>query len=57
MDKITYSLMASYIIIMAVLIHLPRAKGHELGTENRTADLAKEKVLEMTNFFHNILIT
>jgi len=57
MDKIAYSLMALYAIIMAILVHLARAKGHELGTENRTADLAREKALEMINFFSNILIT
>lgn len=41
---------------MAVLVHLPRAMGHELGIENMTADIAKEKELEMVNFFRNIMI-
>jgi hypothetical protein len=31
--------------------------GHELGTENMTADLMREKELEMVNFFRNIMVT
>lgn len=56
-DKLAYSLMALYVILMAVLVHLPRAMGHELGTENMTADLAREKELEMVNFFRNVMVT
>lgn len=56
-DKLAYSLMALYVILMAVLVHLPRAMGNELGTENMTADLMREKELEMVNFFRNIMVT
>lgn len=56
-DKLAYSLMALYVILMAVLVHLPRAMGHELGTENMTSDLMREKELEMVNFFRNIMVT
>lgn len=56
-DKLAYSLMALYVILMAVLVHLPRAMGHELGIENMTADLAREKELEMVNLFRNIMVT
>ena len=56
-DKLAYSLMALYVILMAVLVHLPRAMGHELGTENMTPDLMREKELEMVNFFRNIMVT
>lgn len=56
-DKLAYSLMALYVILMAVLVHLPRAMGNESGTENMTADLMKEKELEMVNFFRNIMVT
>lgn len=56
-DKLAYCLMALYVILMAVLVHLPRAMGHELGTENMTADLDREKELEMVNFFRNIMVT
>lgn len=55
-DKLAYSLMALYVIVMAVLVHLPRAMGYELGTENMTADLTREKELEMVNFFRNIMV-
>jgi hypothetical protein len=55
-DKLAYSLMALYVLFMAVLVHLPRAMGHELGAENMTADLAREKELEMVNFFRNIMV-
>lgn len=56
-NKLAYALMALYVILMAVLVHLPGAMGHELGTENMTADLAREKELEMVNFFRNIMVT
>lgn len=56
-DKLAYSLMALYVILMAILVHLPRAMGHELGLENMTADLMKERELEMVNFFRNIMVT
>lgn len=56
-DKLAYTLMALYVILMAVLVHLPRAMGHELGTENMTSDLMREKELEMVNFFRNIMVT
>lgn len=49
-DKLAYSLMAVYVVLMAVLVHLPRAMGQELGVENMTADIAREKELEMVNF-------
>ena len=49
--------MALYVILMAFLVHLPRALGHELVSENMTADLAMEKELEMVNFFRNIMVT
>lgn len=56
-DKLAYFLMALYVILMALLVHLPRAMGHELGTENMTANLAREKELEIVNFFRNIMVT
>lgn len=56
-DKLAYTLMALYVILMGVLVHLPRSMGHELGIENMTADLAREKELEMVNFFRNIMVT
>lgn len=56
-DKLAYSLMALYVILMTVLVHLPRAMGHELDTENMTSDLLREKELEMVNFFRNIMVT
>lgn len=49
--------MAFYVILMAVLVHLPRSMGYELGTEIMTADLTREKELEMVNFFRNIMVT
>jgi hypothetical protein len=56
-DKLAYVLMALYVILMAFLVHLPRAMGHELSTELMTGDLAREKELEMVNFMRNILVT
>jgi hypothetical protein len=56
-DKLAYTSMALYVILMGLLVHLPRAMGNELGIENMTADLAREKELEMVNFFRNIMVT
>ena len=49
-DKLAYSLMALYVILMAVLVHLPRAMGHEIGTGSMTVDLTREKELEMVPY-------
>lgn len=56
-DKLAYCLMALYVILMALLVHLPRAMGHELDTTAMTANLDREKELEMVNFFRNIMVT
>lgn len=56
-DKMAYAMMALYVVLMAFLVHLPRAMGHDLGTENMTGDPAMERELEMVNFFRNIMIT
>ncbi len=55
-DKLAYTLMALYVLLMALLVHLPRAMGYELGTEMMAADFAREKELEMVNFFRNIMV-
>ncbi len=55
-DKLAYTLMALYVIAMALLVHLPRALGHELDTAMMT-DITREKELEMVNFFRNIMVT
>ena len=41
-DKLAYALMALYVLLMALLVHLPRASADEL---------------EMINFFRNIMVT
>jgi len=56
-DKLAFALMALYVVLMALLVHLPRAMGYELGTENMTADIGREKELQMVNFFRNIMVT
>jgi hypothetical protein len=56
-DKLAYSLMALYVVLMALLVHLPRAMGHELDTTAMTANMDREKELEMVNFFRNIMVT
>lgn len=56
-DKLAYILMALYVILMAVLVHLPRAMGYESGIENMTTDITRERELEMVNFFRNIMVT
>lgn len=56
-DKLAYTLMALYVILMAFLVHLPRAMGYESGTQNMTTDIMRERELEMVNFFRNIMVT
>lgn len=55
-DKLAYSLMALYVLLMAALVHLPRAMGNELGIEAMTPDLAREMEFEMVNVFRNIMV-
>jgi hypothetical protein len=56
-DKLAYALMSLYVILMAVLVHLPRAMGYELGTESMMYDAGREKELEMVNVFRNVMVT
>lgn len=57
LDKLAYTLMALYVILMAFMVHLPSAMGGETGVEQMAADAAMQKELEMVNFFRNIMIT
>ena len=56
-DKLAYCLMAVYVILMAFLVHLPRALGNELDATAMMANPEREKELEMVNFFRNIMVT
>lgn len=57
-DKLAYSLMALYVVLMALLVHLPRALvGYELGAAGAmTSNPAREMELEMLNVFRNIMV-
>jgi hypothetical protein len=50
-------MMAVYVLLMALLVHLPRAMGQELYATAMTANIDREKELEMVNFFRNIMVT
>ena len=56
-DKLAYCLMALYVILMAFLVHLPRALGNEVDATAMMANPEREKELEMVNFFRNIMVT
>ncbi len=56
-DKLAYTLMALYTILMAVMVHIPRAMGHELRAETIMAGIDREKELEMVNVLRNIMLT
>lgn len=57
-DKLAYSLMALYVILMALLVHLPRSMGHELDSVMMMTDaITREKELELVNVFRNIMVT
>ncbi|WP_298153974.1 hypothetical protein [Flavobacterium sp.] len=55
-DKLAYTLMALYVVLMAFMVHLPRAIGSELDTAMMADNLAREKELEMVNVFRNIMV-
>jgi hypothetical protein len=56
-DKLAYCLMALYVILMAFLVHLPRAMGQEMASSAMMASMDRERELEMVNFFRNIMVT
>ena len=56
-DKLAYSLMALYVLLMAFLVHLPMAMGNNLPMEMMGADIERTKELEMINVFRNIMVT
>ncbi len=56
-DKLAYCFMALYVILMAFLVHLPRAMGHELDATAMSATIDREKELELVNFCRNIMVT
>lgn len=55
-DKLAYVLMALYVLLMAVLVHLPRATGAVLITDMMVTDVAREQELEMVNVFRNVMV-
>lgn len=56
-DKFAYCLMAMYVILMAILVHLPRAMGYDIGVQTMTGSIDREKEIEMINVFRNIMVT
>jgi hypothetical protein len=56
-DKLAYALMALYVILMAFMVHLPNSIGGEITAGSMTAEIAREKELEMVNFFRNLMVT
>lgn len=56
-DKLAYCLVALYVLLMALLVHLPAAMGNRPGITVMIADMDREKELEMVNFFRNIMVT
>jgi uncharacterized membrane protein len=56
-DKLAYTLMALYVILVALMVHLPRSMGHELNVEMMSMAMDREKELETINIFRNIMIS
>lgn len=56
-DKLAYTWMSLYVILMSFLVHLPRAMGYDLNGSAMTLNADREKELEMVNFFRNIMLT
>lgn len=55
-DKLAYTLMALYVLLMALLVHLPRAMETTAITDAMMDTAAREKELEMINVFRNIMV-
>jgi hypothetical protein len=56
-DKLAYTLMALYVLLMALLVHLPRALGQGPAMEGAMMDnMSRERELEMINIFRNIMV-
>jgi hypothetical protein len=56
-DKLAYTLMALYVLLMAMLVHLPRVMESDPLPGAMMNDIAREKELEMINIFRNIMVT
>ena len=55
-DKLAYTLMALYVLLMALLVHLPRAMETTAITDAMMDTATREKELEMINVFRNIMV-
>lgn len=55
-DKLAYVCMTVYVILMAVLVHLPRAMGSDMDAGSMMLSAARERELEMVNVFRNIMV-
>lgn len=56
-DKLAYALMALYVLLMALLVHLPVATGMAVPEVLMGANLAATQEIEMINVFRNIMVT
>ncbi len=56
-DKLAYTLMAVYVLLMAILVHVPRAMGIGADVAAMMDNAAREQELEMVNIFRNIMVT
>lgn len=55
-DRLAYALMALYVLLMAVLVHLPRSMGSELENGMMSLMIDRERELEVINVFRNIMV-
>lgn len=55
-DKLAYLCMTIYVILMAILVHLPRAMGSDIDAGNMMLAIGRERELEMVNVFRNIMV-
>lgn len=55
-DKLAYVCMTVYVLLMAVLVHLPRAMGSDVDPAGMMLSAEREKELEMVNVFRNIMV-
>jgi hypothetical protein len=55
-DKLAYTLMAVYVLLMALLVHLPRSMDYELDSAAMMSNVDRERELELVNVFRNIMV-
>lgn len=56
-DRLAYFLMALYVFLMALLVHMPRALGYGIDPGSAMTSMEAVQELETVNIFRNLMVT